>query len=330
MKYINLGNTDIKVSQFALGCWPFAGGDIWGHQEDSDSIAAVASSLENGINFFDTAPGYGDGRSEEVLGEALKGNRDGAVIATKVPPADLKPTNLRKACEDSLKRLKTEYIDLYQIHWPNHDINIEDTVYELNKILEEGKIRSIGVSNFGILDLEAILSLTKVVTNQLPYNGIWRAIEFEIKPLCIAKSTGIICYSPLGQGLLAGKYNSPDEVPDGVSRSRLFHKTRSPLCRHNEEGCEVVLFDAIRQVNQLAEKINIPPAVLSLGWLKNQEGISSMLIGARNAEEVKLNKPTFEIKLERDVLDQFSKLTEPVKNYIGSNPDMWNPESQYR
>ena len=135
MNYKTLANTDIKISEFALGCWPFAGGKEWGFQEDSDSIAAVDESINQGINFFDTAPGYGDGRSEQVLGKALKTKRLASVIATKVPPAQLKPKDLRASCENSLKNLQTDYIDLYQIHWPrtgdakfDSGINMNDSV----------------------------------------------------------------------------------------------------------------------------------------------------------------------------------------------------------
>ena len=192
MKYTQLGNRKIKISKFALGTWPFAGGDLWGEQDDSDSIDAVNESIENGINFFDTAPGYGEGRSEEVLGKALFKKRQTNIIGTKVPANDLSPKDIRKACEMSLKRLKTDYIDLYQIHWPNHDLPIDDSVNELKKLKDEGKILTLGVSNFGIKDFTEITDLTEVVTNQLPYNGFWRAIEFEIKPLCVSKRSGVI------------------------------------------------------------------------------------------------------------------------------------------
>ena len=116
-----------------------------------------------------------------------------------------------------------------------------------------------------------ISELTEVVTNQLPYNGFWRAIEFEIKPVCIAKGSGIICYSPLAQGLLTGRYRKVEDVPDGVSRSRLFSKSTSKLCRHNDEGCEDLLFDCINKIIDLSSSYNIDPAVMSLCWLKKQK-----------------------------------------------------------
>ena len=301
MKYKTLGNTNISISEFALGCWPFAGGHIWGKQEDKDSISAVEESINQGINFFDTAPGYGNGRSERILGIALKNKRHKNIIATKSPPSSLEPWDIRIACEQSLTNLQTEYIDLYQIHWPNHDINIEDSINELTKLLEEGKIRSIGVSNFGVKDFTDISKLTYVVSNQVPYNGLWRAIEFEIQEICMQYTSGIICYSPLAQGLLTGRYNSPEEVPPGISRSRLFSKDRSPQSEHNEEGCEELLFSTIKKLKNIASENNIPLAILSLGWLKTRKGILSLLVGSRNASEVLMNIPSFNYEPEQNL-----------------------------
>ena len=131
MEYTLIGKNDLKISKFALGTWPFAGGELWGNQDDNDSISAVNECYENGINFFDTAPGYGDGRSEEVLGKAIKNIRNSVIIGTKIPPADLGKNNLINSVENSLKRLNTDYIDLMQIHWPNHDIPIDETAQEI-------------------------------------------------------------------------------------------------------------------------------------------------------------------------------------------------------
>ena len=153
MKYNRLGTSDIEVSEFTLGCWPFAGGNVWGDQDDADSISAVHASLDAGINFFDTAEGYGAGKSEEVLGEALKGRRDQAVIVTKVGDSHLSPDDVRNSCENSLSRLGTDYIDLYLIHWPNHEIPITDTMGALQGLVDEGKVRALGVCNFGVQDL---------------------------------------------------------------------------------------------------------------------------------------------------------------------------------
>ena len=158
MEYTLIGKNDLKISKFALGTWPFAGGELWGNQDDNDSISAVHECYENGINFFDTAPGYGDGRSEEVLGKAIKNIRNSVIIGTKIPPADLGKKNITISVEKSLKRLGTDYIDLMQIHWPNHDIPIDETTIELENLIKLGKIKEVGVSNFGLKDMTEILN----------------------------------------------------------------------------------------------------------------------------------------------------------------------------
>ena len=330
MEYTLIGKNDLKISKFALGTWPFAGGELWGNQEDSDSIAAVNECFENGINFFDTAPGYGEGRSEEVLGKAIKNIRNSVVIGTKIPPADLGKGDVTLSVEASLKRLETDYIDLMQIHWPNHDIPFDETAYEIESLTNSGKIKEIGVSNFGVIDMTEILEHSNIVTNQLPYNAFWRAIEHEIKPYCIEKNIGIICYSTLAQGLLTGRFNDVSEVPEGVSRSRLFSKSTSSLCRHNDTGCEDDLFEAIKNIKKFSNEINLEPATIATTWLKKQSGVLSLLIGARNKNEVQLNINAFDYDVDDSILNEYISLTNKIKNHIGKNPDMWNAVSEYR
>ena len=330
MRYAKLGETDIEVSRMALGCWPFAGGRVWGPQDDDDSIAAVHASLDSGVNFFDTAEGYSDdSNSEEVLGRALEGRRGEAIIATKIGNAYLHPSMVVEHCEASLQRLQTDYIDLYQIHWPNHDVPVEDTMSELLKLQDSGKVRSLGVCNFGVRDLTDILECGAIVTNQLPYNLIWRALEFAIKPTCVANNVGIICYSPLQQGLLTGRYATPDEVPPGLSRTRHFNEDREQAI-HGEEGCEEETFAAIASVLEIAEDVGEHPAKISLAWLLAQEGVTSLLVGARNADEVALNTPTFDYDLPSDVADALSEATEELKQILGESADFWQSPSRMR
>ena len=330
MEYTLIGKNDLKISKFALGTWPFAGGELWGNQDDNDSISAVHECYENGINFFDTAPGYGNGRSEEVLGKAIKNIRNSVVIGTKIPPADLGKNNLINSVENSLKRLNTDYIDLMQIHWPNHDIPIDETAQEIQSLIDSGKINEIGVSNFGILDMTEVLNNLNIVTNQLPYNAFWRAIEDDIKPFCIENNIGIICYSTLAQGLLTGRYKDVSEVPEGVSRSRLFSRTTSSLCRHNDDGCEDELFDAIDKIINFSKDQNMQPATIATTWLKKQSGVLSLLIGARNSKEVQLNVNSFNYEIDESLLNEYISITDKIKKHIGNDPDMWNAVSEYR
>ncbi|MFW6195283.1 MAG: aldo/keto reductase [Chloroflexota bacterium] len=329
MRYRELGRSGIEVSEFALGCWPFAGGDIWGYQDDNDSIATARAALDAGINFFDTAEGYGDGHSEDVLGQALEGRRHEAVIATKVGDSHLKPEDVRASCERSLRLMRTDYIDLYQIHWPNHDIPISETMGELERLKEEGKIRAIGVCNFGPKDLDDLLAFGHTETDQLPYNLTWRAIEYEIQPKCVENGIGLICYSPLAQGILAGRYASADEVPPGLARSRHFSKDR-PMSQHGEPGCERELFEAVDRVQAVAERLDEPMASVALAWVRQQPGVTSLLVGARNPEELQWNLPAFELTLPDDAVRELSKATEEVKQKIGDNPDMWRSPGRMR
>lgn len=330
MLYKSLGNTDIKVSEFALGCWPFAGGSVWGPQDDSVSITTVHAALDKGITFFDTAEGYNDdSHSEEVLGRALVGRRSEAVIATKISPPHLVPDLVERTCDASLQKLQTDYIDLYQIHWPNHDVAVEDSMAELLKLRDAGKIRSIGVCNFGVQDLFDALESADIVTNQLPYNLLWRPIEVAIQPKCLDNNIGLICYSPLAQGLLTGRYANADQVPDGLSRSRLFNNDR-PLANHGEDGCEAEAFSAIAKVIEIAARLDEHPAKVALAWVRSRPGITSLLVGARSPSELDLNIPAFEYELPAGVADELSAATEPVKAKLGSNADMWSGDNRMR
>ena len=330
MNYNYLGKTNIKVSEFALGCWPFAGGSVWGTQDKSDSISTVHAALDNGINFFDTAEGYNDDyHSESILGEALVNRRNRSVIATKISPPNLLPQKIEEACNNSLKRLSTDYIDLYQIHWPNHDINMEDSINELNKLVDKGKIRSLGVCNFGVDDLNEILNLGVFSTDQLPYNLLWRPIEEEILPECKKNNIGIICYSPLAQGLLTGRYRNADEVPDGISRSRLFNKNR-PLSNHDDEGCENEVFKCINKIQEIAKTLGENSAKISLSWVRQQSNITSLLVGARNTKELEMNLSAFKYDLSTELIKELSDLTNNIKLYLGKNPDMWKSDNRMR
>ena len=329
MKYTQLGKTEMKVSTMSLGCWAFAGGDLWGEQDDADSIATVHAALDAGVNFFDTAEGYGGGYSEEVLGRALVGRRDKAIIATKVGRSELTSETIQEACEDSLRRLQTDYIDLYQIHWPRRSTPLSETVAALEKLKEQGKVRAISVCNFGIRDMEDLLPLMRPETNQLPYNLLWRAIEFEIQPQCVDEGIGILCYSVLAQALLTGKYASADDVPEGRSRTRYFSKDR-PHARHNEDGCEAETFAAIEAVRQVSQKIDQPMANVAMAWLLHQPGVTSIIAGARTPDQIQRNVEAVDLELSPEIIAELNEVTEALKQTLGPNPDMWQSTSRFR
>lgn len=328
MKYRKLGSTEVEVSAVCMGCWAISTKDFfWDEQTRQNSVAAIHAALDAGVTFFDTAPTYGEGDSEELLGDALGSRRQDVVLATKIAPEHLEPAIIRQCCEDSLRRLKTDYIDLYQVHWPNRDLPLGPTCEALESLKTQGKIRAIGVSNFGVRYLDEIGGHGSVASNQLPYSLLWRAIEFEIAPICIDNGIGVLCYSPLCQGMLTGKFASPEEVPEKRARNRLFAATR-PLSRHGEPGCEEETFAAIAEIRKIAASLGETMGALSIAWLLRQPGVASVVAGARTAAQATENARAAEVALDDEVAAKLSRVTERVKSIIGSNADMWEARSR--
>ena len=211
-----------SASKLCLGCWSFGGGDVWGQQSLEDSREVVSIALDNQVVTLDTAELYNEGRSEACLGDCLRGIRQKAVIATEAGPGNLSKTALSGACERSLKRLRTDYIDLYQVHWPESGVPLSETFEAMENLKAAGKIRQYGVCNFGVRDISALDGKHRPMTNQVAYNLLFRAVEFGIANASRSAGMTLVAYSPLAQGLLTGKYNSIDEVPPSLARTRLF------------------------------------------------------------------------------------------------------------
>ncbi len=330
MKYRKLGNTGLEVSVIALGCWQFADTQNWGQRSESESISTIHAALDCGINFLDTAEGYGDGRSEEILGKALKGRREDVVIADKPSPSRMSAGEISKACDDALKRLQTDWIDLYQVHWPSREVPFEETVEALLRLMEQGKIRAFGVCNFGVNDLSALLDCAeeRPVSNQLPYNLLWRAIEFEIVEQNRTEGLSMLCYSSLMQGLLSGRYSSLNEFPPGRARTRHFSGDREHT-RHGEAGLEKETSAAIAAIGEVCRRIGQSMPHVSLAWLLAQEGVTSVLAGATDPRQVRENALAAELSLTPDVLAELDSVTDALKQAFGPNPDMWAASSRY-
>lgn len=329
MQYRKLGQTDIQVSTVAFGAWAIIGGNNWGHQDEKDSLAALRAAYQSGVTLFDSAEGYGNGKSEELIGRALSDVRDRIVIATKVSSSHLAPDDLRQACERSLRALRTDRIDLYQLHWPGRETPFaEDTRATLEELKQQGKIRAYGVSNFGKQDLDVCFSGgCKICSNQLAYSLLFRAIEYEIQPVCVRERLSILCYSSLMQGLLTGKFARADNVPENRARTRHFSSAR-PNARHGEEGAEKLTFETIAYLKKIAEELKQPLANVSIAWLLAQPGVTSAIVGARNADQARRNARAADLVLEPAVLQRLSAVTEKLKNCIGANADMWQAESR--
>lgn len=329
MQYRKLGKSDISISVVAMGCWALAGDSTWGPQDTDESIATIHAALDAGVNFFDTAEGYGGGDSELILGRALVGRRHEAVIATKASRSHLSGDEIQEACERSLRRLQTDYIDLYQIHWPSRTIPFAETLGALDRLHEQGKVRAIGVCNFGVGDLSDLLSCGRVETNQLPYSLLWRAIEYQIRQKCVDEGLGILCYSPLVQGLLTGKFSSAEEVPEGRARIRLFSGDR-PQARHGGAGCEIEVFAAIERIRRICIEIGEPMARVAIAWLLHQPGVMSVIAGARTPDQIQQTAQAADLELSPEIVGELAEATEEVKRVLGPNPDMWQSESRFR
>lgn len=321
MEKRTLGNSDFEVSVFGLGCWPLGGGSGWGEHDEKESIATVHAALDHGMTLFDTAEAYNAGRSEEVLGRALEGRRDEAFVATKVSPSNAEPDTLRAHCEASLRRLRTDYIDLYQVHWPITEYSVEDAFATLEDLQDEGKIRAIGVSNHGVKQLQEVFDTgVPIVSNQLSYSLLSRAIEMEILPLCRERGVGVIAYMALMQGLLAGVWDSPDEVPPFRARTRHFSGDR-PQARHGEEGAEEEMFAALERIEEIADDMGMSVAHLSLAWVAAKPGVSCVLIGGRKVHQLERNLAAAGVELPSNVMAALDEATEELRLTLGSNAD---------
>lgn len=330
MEYRKLGQTEISVSVMAMGCWAITGDSTWGEQDESESIATIRAALDVGINFFDTAEMYGAGYSEELLSKALTGKRDEVVLASKLNQDRMvDPSKIREACEGSLRRLGTDYLDLYQIHWNHPDALWLEVFEALENLRTEGKIRAIGVCNLGTQDMQRIPADLRCCSNQLPYSMLWRAIEYDIESVCIEKGLGILCYSPLAQGLLAGKFFDPDSVPEGRARTRWFSSDR-PQTRHGEPGQEELTFSTLEKIQEISDGLHQPMARLALDWLLQRPGVTSVLVGARSPNQIKENARAADLALAPTTIQELTELTEDLKKALGPNPDMWQSALESR
>lgn len=332
MEMRKCGSSDIEISAVGIGCWSFGGGedDYWGKQEQDKVNEVVRTALDLGINHFDTAEAYNSGRSEEALGKALEGIRDQAVVASKISPGNCEQGVITEHCEASLQRLRTDYLDIYYVHWPITEHPVDEAFAELEDLKETGKIRSICVSNFGPNQLsEALETGAQIDLNQLNYSLLSRAIEVEIVPMCRENNIGVVGYMPLMQGLLAGKYMSVEEIPPVRRRTRHF-SDENLLTRHGQPGAEEEVFHIINELRTISEQRDIPMADLAIAWCLNRPGVTCSLVGARNAEQVRQNARAREIDMPDELMQRLNDLTKPLLNKLGANADYWQAEEKSR
>ena len=304
MEYQQLGSSDVSVSRITFGSWA-AGGWMWGGTEQNDAVGAIRASYELGVTSIDTAPVYGMGLSEEIVGEAIKGlPRDQVQILTKFGMRwdgsqgdfamktkdnaghDLDVykyagrDSIIRECEQSLRRLGTDYIDLYQQHWPDVTTPIDETMEALSRLIEQGKVRAAGVSNYSVAQLREAEQTLTIASNQVPYSMLRRDIEADVVPYCLEHHQAILVYSPLQLGLLTGKMKPGQEFAAGDLRRG--HRLFTP---ENVKRVNTML----NRIRPLAETKNATLGQLVLRWTLAQPGISVALVGARNPEQAVQN-----------------------------------------
>lgn len=321
METRQLGTSDVKITPILMGTWQ-AGKQHWVGIEDAETIRAIRAAFDAGITTVDTAEVYGNGHSEAVVAQALSDVRDQVTYATKVFANHLKYDQVIEACENSLKRLQTDYIDLYQIHWPSGAFNsdivpMEETMSALNKLKEQGKIRAIGVSNFSRTQLAEAAQYGRIDSLQPPYSLFWRQVEQDAIPDCIKKNISILAYSPLAQGLLTGKFGRSHEFAQGD------HRSKNKLFKgENYERAQ----QALDKLRPIADRHQCTLAQLSLAWLIAQPQTHA-IAGARNAEQSTQNAKAAQVQLTAQELEEIDAIGRSVTDHLDQNPMMWDWDS---
>ena len=314
MQARRLGNTDLELTTIGFGAWAIGGGDYafgWGPQDDQESIRAIHKALDLGINWIDTAPVYGLGRSEEVVGKALRGIREEVILATKCGLVwddsrqisnRLKADSIRGEAEASLRRLETDFIDFYQIHWPEPDEDVEEAWGELVKLKEEGKIRYPAVSNFSVVQLERIAGTHPIASLQPPYSMLHRDIEPDILPYCAQNNIGVVAYSPMQNGLLTGKFTKErvQNLPDSD-----FRKTRNRHFQEPELGVNLRTVEALRPI---ADDNGLTLAQLALAWVLRRPEVTSAITGTRKPEQIEETVLAGDVELDEGTVSQINAL----------------------
>lgn len=288
MEHRRLGKSELNISVIGLGTWAI-GGTFWGAIDEAEAIAAIQKAIDSGITLIDTAPIYGNGRSEETIGKAIKGRRQQVIIATKCGARlkgiklinDLTPKSIRKEVEVSLKRLGTDVIDLYQCHFPDPNTPIEDTMAEMAKMKAEGKIRYIGVSNFDVALLQKAKKVAPVTSNQVQYSLLNRGIEKELLPFCQEQDIGILAYGPMGGGILTGKYKKIPKFGKGDARTFFYSYYQEPYWSKVQT--------LLKALEQLSARHGKPVSQVAINWVRQQPGITSALVGARSPKQAEAN-----------------------------------------
>lgn len=291
MEYRKLGSSDLEVSVIGYGAWGIGGAPFWNNEGDNKSLNSIKKAYDLGINFFDTAPVYGFGHSEELIGKALKPFRDKVIYATKCGlrwdksslsaiRKDASRSSILEEIDQSLQRLDTDVIDLYQVHWPDVETDQKETMETLLEIQEKGKIRHIGVSNYSAEQIKECLKYGKIVSLQPEFSLLAREIEKETVPVCLENDIGIIAYSPLASGVLTGKYDKNTRFEDWRSKGIIGTFTGEGFIKNIEK---------VDRLKEIAEAEGKTCGQMAINWVLRQQGLSTALVGVKNSGQVKEN-----------------------------------------
>jgi aryl-alcohol dehydrogenase-like predicted oxidoreductase len=304
MRNRQLGTSDLHITPIGFGAWAIGGGGwefAWGAQDDTDSIAAIREALDAGINWIDTAAVYGLGHSEEVVARALEGVRDRPYLFTKCSMVwderrqighSLKAESIRRECEASLRRLRVDAIDLYQIHWPDPDEDIEEGWATMAKLKEEGKVRHIGVSNFNVAQMKRAQAIAPIASLQPRYSLIHREIEAEILPFAARENIGVIVYSPMASGLLTGAM-TPERIASLPADDwrRGNSDFREPQFSQN--------LKLVRLLRAIGNHHGRSPGEVAVAWVLREPAVTSAIVGARRPDQVRGVVGAAEFRLSR-------------------------------
>ncbi len=314
METQNLGNSDLAITRIGLGAWAIGGSWQWGwgSQEDQDSIATLHQALDAGINWIDTAPVYGLGHSETVIGQMLKERSNKPYIFTKCSfvwddqqeiNTTLKAASVRQEVEDSLQRLGVDVIDLYQIHWPNPEPEIEEGWETLAQLKQEGKVRYIGLSNFNPAQMDRLAAIAPITSLQPPYSLVKREVETEILPYCEQHNIGVIAYSPMGSGLLSGK----------MTQERMANLAEDDWRRKDNEFQEPRLsrnLELVEVLRTIGEKHGCGPAAVAIAWVCGNSAVTGAIVGMRRPDQVEGVMQAANLHLDPDDLSRIHDFLE--------------------
>ncbi len=291
MEYRKLGSSDLEVSVIGYGAWGIGGAPFWDNEGDGKSLDSIRKAYDLGINFFDTAPVYGFGHSEELIGKALKPLRDKVILATKCGlrwdkkslsslRKDASRNSILEEIDQSLKRLDTDVIDLYQVHWPDVETDQKETMETLLEIQGKGKIRHIGVSNYSSQQIKDCLQYGKIVSLQPEFSLLARDIQKDTVPLCLENDIGIIAYSPLSSGVLTGKYDKNTKFKDWRSKGIIGTFSGEGFIRNIKK---------VDRLKEIADEEGKTCGQAAINWVLRQEGLTTALVGVKNSDQVKEN-----------------------------------------